>query len=138
MGNKSGKVQRANKQELIEARRVLKELWSRAYTEGEVVITYSTNVSGKQKALSLFNSLADYRTQIKKKQLEEYEIFVMIAACSLHKLEYGLKIKRKEAKFSDRSTIILDLINDRPDLKLTKNENENSLTNIIKGFKDES
>lgn len=138
MENKSGKVQRANKQELIETRRVLKELWSRAYTEGEVVITYPTNSGGKQKALSLFNSLADYRTKIKKIQLKEYEIFIKIAACSLYKLEYGLKIKRKKSKFSDRSTIILDLINDRPDLKLTKNENENPLNDIIKDFKNET
>lgn len=133
MTKQSGKVQRANKQEVSEVREVLKALWVKAFTEGEVIIDYPAEEV--RLAESLYDSLAGYRKYVSANQLTNYETFVMVASCSLLRREAGIKLRRKSHKFSNKSTIVLDLLTNRPELGLRVTmENDHILENILKDF----
>lgn len=137
MAAPNNKVQRANKLEAFAAREVLKGLWEKAYRDGVLSIDYPEDdpIDSEEKAKVLYNALAEYRKKIRKKQTENYEIFLKISACSLLKSgKYSVELRRKPAKVSNRSSIILDLINTIPDLGIQEPKNE--IENIMQNFKD--
>ena len=134
--NKSGKVQRSTKIERQASMEVLKGLWKRAYTDGAWQVSYEEQggIDGEMKAKTLHEALASYRKQIRKHQTKNFEIFVMITACSLFKVnKYTVKLERKPQRFSNRANVILELAGEVPELNLI--ESNNPMDNITNDFK---
>jgi hypothetical protein len=112
--------QRSTKAERQAAESVLRGLWEKAFKEGEVSVDFGEGVpDAEHKAKILHQALGDFRKKIRKKQTENFDLFMMINACSiLREGETGVMIKRKPGRFSDRTQTILDVISINPELGL--------------------
>lgn len=131
--------QRSTKLEVAAVREVLKCLWEKAYLEGSVKMVYSPEQfkDARKRASILYHSLADHRAIIKKKKLENYDLFKIINACSLTKIGiYGVEIIKKEKSNTLRSEIIWDLKKQIPNLVKEKSIGEESIDEILTNIKN--
>lgn len=146
MARMSGKVQRSTKAERIAAEGVLKELWVKAYTDGEVRLDYRSADADevalsdlKNEATVIHTALADYRKKIRSKQTENFDLFVMISAVSLRReSEYVVVLERKKNSYSERTTAILNVIERFPELSelnTTGNNAAPDIEEILKNFR---
>ena len=115
--------QRSTKAERIAAKSVLKGIWEKAFQEGKFTITYSAQEKeNTEKCRILHQALCDYRKEVRKNQSKDFDLFLIINACSISKKgELCIEITRKPGAFSNRTSTILELITEYPELGLSPN-----------------
>lgn len=132
--SESGKVQRANREERLVVKQVLREIWRVAYTDGKYSKEYANTIDGKREAKVLHQSISDHRKEIRRKRGDNLELFTMINECSIYKVsDTCVEVRRKKGKFSGRSQTVLNLIQEFPSLR--DDENESEVENVMKNFK---
>jgi hypothetical protein len=131
---------RLSRQERAAADKVLKELWEKAYLEGEVRISYpAEQEDGPKAAKSLHQALADYRAKIRKVRLQHVEEWARLSNTSLIKEdERTVVLEKKAASHRSRVHTIINLPKAFPELGLSSGETTATavpLHSIIEGFK---
>lgn len=133
MAGKSGKVQRSSKEERAAALEVLREIWEKAYHDGEVKLEYNRQDGWEaEKAADVVHaSLGDFRKKIRAKQTEHFDLYTQIMQCSLLKPDnFTVIVRRKEEEFSNRTAAILSVAHQFPELGLTSKIGRNLETGI--------
>lgn len=128
---------RSTKVERQRAQEVLRGIWQTAYRLGEWQQAYDANgKDGEIQASKLYHALADYRKKIRDKQTAHFDIFVVINACSLVRTApHIVTVRRKPHLYSERTSILLDIANNRPELGLVSKSIEPNLETILNDFK---
>jgi hypothetical protein len=125
------------RQERIAADRVLRQLWDKAFYEGEVRVEYPKGaVNAEQQAKSLHESLAAYRGKIRKNQLQNLEEWGRISNVSLIKeSDRVVLLQKKGLHARSRIREVLNLPNAMPELGLSRgNGGPPGLSGIIGEF----
>lgn len=115
--------QRSTKAERIAAKAVLRGVWEKAFEQGKFVIQYSENEKeNPEKCRILHQALCDYRKEVRKNQAKDFDLFLIVNACSISKKgELTIELTRKPGQFSNRTSTILELITEHPELGLCPN-----------------
>jgi hypothetical protein len=127
-------AQRANKMEKAKSNKVLKELWMKAFETGRVEIKF--NSEPLQEVNCIFNSLADYRKRTNKKTVENYDMYIVVNAVALRRVDDAtIVLEKKPERFSGRTTAILNLIQRVPELaELNTHQKTTNIKDILADF----
>lgn len=133
--NQKLRGQRPTKPEREAVQKVLRGFWRKAFEEGEFIQEYPSNIAdSKEKASVLYNALAECRKKVRKNKLKDFEMDLIVSGCTLQRVDdYTVRLFKKRTKFASRTSIILDVAKQLPELQI--NEPKTNLDEIMKDFK---
>lgn len=132
-------AQRARKQEREVVVSVLKALWTQAYTEGLVVLTYAEE--DEEECDIIYHALNNYRTKVKRQKLKMYDLYLYTTSVTLSRPnKLTIKLVKKSSLYSRQTNAVLNVIKKFPELGLVEEPKKeiDVIADILKNVKEKS